>query len=198
MFTGIIEKLGAVEQVETNGNNRVLWIHSPISVELKVDQSVNHNGVCLTIDQVKTGAHRVTVIEETLLKTTIGSWVAGNLVNMERSVRINDRLDGHIVQGHVDTVANCINMHDKNGSREYSFEVDREYAPLIIEKGSIAVNGISLTIFNVTKNTFDIGIIPYTYNNTNFLHLKPDDKVNIEFDMIGKYLARFAALKKKS
>jgi riboflavin synthase len=196
MFTGIIETTGIIEKITASGTNKTYWIKSPVSVELKVDQSVSHNGVCLTVEAVTADIHQLTAIEETLLKTNLNSWEEGDTVNIERCLQMNGRLDGHIVQGHVDTTANCISVEEKNGSWEYSFEIKKQFASLIIEKGSITLNGISLTIFNVKEDGFTVAIIPYTYTNTNIQYLKAGDKVNIEFDMIGKYVNRIQELKK--
>lgn len=195
MFTGIIENTGVVSQVKSEGTNKVFWINTSLAPALKVDQSLSHNGVCLTVEEIVNDSYRVTAIDETLLKTNLNDWETGSIVNLESCMEINGRIDGHIVQGHIDTTALCLSRVDKNGSWEYAFEVGRQYAPLMIEKGSIALNGISLTIFNVTENTFMAGIIPYTFDHTNISHLKPGDKVNIEFDMMGKYVNRMAALK---
>ena len=195
MFTGIIETTGFVKSIICSGTNKTFWVVSPVSTELTIDQSVSHNGVCLTVEEIKDGAHKVTAIEETLVKTDLNNWKVDNMINMERCLQMNGRLDGHIVQGHVDTVAKCIDTIAKNGSWEYTFEFDKKFAALIIEKGSIAINGISLTIFNVKENSFTVAIIPYTYQHTNMQYLKTRDQVNIEFDMIGKYVARIASLK---
>jgi len=194
MFTGIVEATGTVQQIITNGTNKTFWIKSPLSNEFKVDQSVSHDGVCLTVEEIKDGSHRVTAIEETLEKSNIGGWKGGSLVNIERCMQMNGRLDGHIVQGHVDTTAVCTSVIDMNGSWEYTFEFDKKFAPLVIEKGSIAMNGTSLTIFNITEATFTVAIIPYTYNNTSIQHVERGTIVNIEFDMIGKYINRFITL----
>jgi riboflavin synthase len=196
MFTGIIETTGTIEKITTSGTNRTFWIRSAISAELKVDQSVAHSGVCLTVEAVNNGVHQLTAIEETLMKTNLGDWKESDLVNIERCLLMNGRLDGHIVQGHVDTTAACVAVVEKNGSWEYSFEIDKRFACLIIEKGSIALNGISLTIFNVKENGFTVAVIPYTYSHTNIQQLKAGDTVNIEFDMIGKYVNRIEELKK--
>lgn len=194
MFTGIIEALGSVENVFENGSNKTFWISSPLSTELKVDQSVAHNGVCLTVEEVKEGQHRVTAIDETLKKTNLHSWNIGTLINLERCLAMHGRLDGHIVQGHVDTTATCIELNALDGSWEYRFQFDRSFGALVIEKGSISVNGTSLTIFNVTDNAFTVAIIPYTYNHTNIQQVHPGSLVNIEFDMIGKYVNRIHQL----
>ncbi|UAY53517.1 riboflavin synthase [Ferruginibacter albus] len=195
MFTGIIEAKGVIKTIAAKGTNKTFWIESPITNELKVDQSVSHNGACLTVEEIKETAYRVTAIEETLLKTNMDNWQAGWEVNLERSLSLGVRLDGHIVQGHVDTVATCISIAAKNGSKEFSFSFDEKFASLVIEKGSIAVDGVSLTIFNVGKNNFTVAIIPYTLEHTNIKHLQVGNKVNIEFDMIGKYVNRIAQQK---
>jgi riboflavin synthase len=196
MFTGIIEQLGKVEAVESLGNNVTLTISSNLATELKIDQSLSHNGVCLTIEAINGETYQVTAIEETLQKTTIATWEKGTIVNLERCLRFDGRLDGHIVQGHVDTVGTCIGYAAKNGSWEYVIEIDKRFAALIIEKGSISLNGISLTIFNITANSFTVAIIPYTYEHTNMHTLQLGDKVNVEFDMIGKYVNRMNEVKK--
>jgi riboflavin synthase len=196
MFTGIIEAVGSVESIEKQGTNATFWISSPISNKLNVDQSVSHNGVCLTVEEVKNNTHRVTAIEETLKKTNLSFWEEGALVNLERCLAMNGRLDGHIVQGHVDATAKCIAKKDAGGSYEYTFEFAGEFGALVIEKGSISLNGISLTVFNVTANTFSVAIIPYTFTHTNIQQIKEGTTVNIEFDMIGKYVNRFLALQK--
>jgi riboflavin synthase len=195
MFTGIIESLGKVKKAEIQGTNRRYWIESPISSELKPDQSISHNGVCLTVEEVADGAHRVTAIEETLEKTNLESWQPGHLVNLERCLQMNGRLDGHIVQGHVDTTGVCAHRIELNGSWEFRFEFPKKFSHLVIEKGSISLNGISLTIFNVKKSRFDVAIIPYTYEHTNIQSIQPGSLVNLEFDMIGKYVSRIQGLK---
>lgn len=197
MFTGIIEALGQVREVNIRGGNREFWVESPLSHELRVDQSLSHNGVCLTVDELGTGAHRVTAIEETLLKTTLGNWKRGDLVNLERCLPVNGRLDGHFVQGHVDARGTCLERIEKDGSWEFRFQFPAEFAPLIIEKGSIAINGTSLTCFEVGLNEFRVAIIPYTFEHTNFSRLQKSDQVNLEFDMLGKYLNRISTLSKK-
>ena len=195
MFTGIIENIGTITDIEITGNNYTFWIESPISHELKIDQSIAHNGICLTVEEVILQKHRVTAIHETIIKTNLQHLRKGDLVNLERCMQLNGRLDGHIVQGHVDTIAKCINIIDKTGSWEYQFSINDEFANLMIEKGSITLNGISLTIFDVTKNSFRVAIIPYTYLHTNMQHLQIEDWVNIEFDIIGKYINRIHSLK---
>lgn len=190
MFTGIIENTGVIKELQSNGTNKTFWITSPLSGELKIDQSLSHNGVCLTVEEIKNGMHRVTAIEETLLKTNLGAWQLGSIVNLERCMQLNGRLDGHIVQGHVDETAECIAVIEKDGSWEYSFTFQEKFSALIIEKGSITLNGISLTLFNVGINSFSVAVIPYTYKHTNINVLKKGDGVNIEFDMLGKYVQR--------
>ena len=195
MFTGIVQATGLVKSIILNGSNLVFWIESPISAELKVDQSVSHNGVCLTVEEIRDSSHRVTAIAETLDRSNLADWKEGTLVNLEQCLRLNDRLDGHLVQGHVDTVATCTQIKEKNGSREYRFTYPARYAPLLIEKGSICLNGISLTIFDVKRKRFTVAVIPYTLEHTNMRDIVPGDKVNIEFDVIGKYLLRSLILK---
>jgi riboflavin synthase len=195
MFTGIIETIGRVEQITENGNNKTFWIASPLFPELKIDQSISHNGVCLTIEDLKEGLHRVTAVKETLDKTDLNQWKPGTQVNLERSLLPSSRLDGHFVQGHVDTIGLCKKIKEENGSWELEFEFDKKFAPLIIEKGSICINGISLTAFDVKKKTFRVAVIPYTWQNTNLQYIKIKDTVNLEFDLIGKYITRKLSLK---
>ena len=190
MFTGIIETVGTVHSVETHGTNKTFWIQSPISPELKIDQSISHSGACLTVEAVRDGLHRVTAIDETLKKTNLGAWQPGSLVNLERCMIINGRLDGHIVQGHVDTTAVCTHRHNADGSWEFRFEFPKKFSSLIIEKGSISLNGISLTVFNVKRSKFDVAIIPYTFEHTDIQTISPGKAVNLEFDIVGKYVAR--------
>lgn len=195
MFTGIIETMGVVQEVIAAGGNRSFWIKSPVSAELKIDQSVAHNGVCLTVDALQPGMHRVTAIDETLQKTHLGLWQKDTGVNLERCLAMGGRLDGHMVQGHVDTVGTCLNVEDKDGSWLFRFGFPEKFAPLMIEKGSICLNGISLTAFEVGRNSFSVAIIPYTWEHTNMHALKPGDTVNLEFDMVGKYIQRSIMLK---
>lgn len=197
MFTGIIESIAEVKEVIINGSNKTFWLDSPISAELKIDQSVSHNGICLTVEEINSSSHRVTAIEETLKKTNAGIWEKGILVNLERCLRLNDRIDGHLVQGHVDTTGVCLSRKEKGGSWLFEFEFPKKFANLIIEKGSICVNGISLTAFNVKKRTFSVAVIPYTFEHTNIKSVKESDTVNLEFDLIGKYLLRRLSLKEK-
>jgi riboflavin synthase len=191
MFTGIIETLGTIHSIDIQGTNRTFWIDSSISPQLSIDQSLSHNGVCLTVEEIKDNLHRVTAIEETLKKTNLGDWKPGDLVNLERCLVMNGRLDGHIVQGHVDATAVCLERRDLDGSWEFRFEFPKKFSHLVIEKGSISLNGTSLTIFNVKKSKFDIAVIPYTYDHTNIQSVTPGTRVNLEFDMIGKYVSRF-------
>jgi riboflavin synthase len=191
MFTGIIESLGAVHTVDTRGANKTFWIASTLSNELRVDQSLSHNGVCLTVEEIKDGSHRVTAIEETLKKTNLGHWATGDLINLERCLVMNGRLDGHIVQGHADTTATCLRRKQLDGSWEFRFEYPGKFSHLVIEKGSISLNGISLTVFNVKKDRFDIAVIPYTFEHTNISTVDAGSIVNLEFDLIGKYVTRF-------
>jgi riboflavin synthase len=195
MFTGIIETMGVVKEVITSGTNRSFWIASPIAAELKIDQSVAHNGVCLTVDALQPGMHRVTAIDETLKKTHLGTCQQGSKVNVERCLVMGGRLDGHMVQGHVDTVGECLSVEDRDGSWLFSFRFPAAFANLMIEKGSICLNGISLTAFAVSKNSFAVAIIPYTWEHTNMHAIKPGDQVNLEFDMVGKYIQRSILLK---
>ena len=195
MFTGIIEKTGIIKEIISQGTNKSFWVASALAPGLKIDQSLSHNGVCLTVEEIKNGMHRVTAIEESLLKTNIESWVKESIINLERCMQLNGRLDGHIVQGHVDCTAACIEIIEKAGSWEYSFIFPEKFASLIIEKGSVTVNGISLTCFDVANERFTVAIIPYTFEHTNMSRLKKGDMVNIEWDMVGKYVERIMRLK---
>ncbi len=190
MFTGIIESVGTVTEVIETGSNRSFWIKSAISTELKIDQSVAHDGVCLTVDELKEGQHRVTAVKETLSKTSLVSWGPTRLINLERSMLMNGRLDGHLVQGHVDTTGTCKEIQEQAGSWLFTFSFPEEFANLLVEKGSASVNGTSLTVFNVQRNNFRVAIIPYTYEHTNIHQLQAGSPVNIEFDIIGKYVLR--------
>ena len=198
MFTGIIETIGTIEEVKSTGTNKTFWISSPLSPEFKIDQSISHSGVCLTVEEVQGNRHRVTAIAETLQKTNLAHWVTGGLVNIERCMLMNGRLDGHIVQGHVDTTAICIHKQELDGSWEFRFRFPAQFGTLVIEKGSISLNGISLTIFNVSDNEFSVAIIPYTYEHTNIKSISPQSVVNLEFDMVGKYINRIHDLNKVS
>lgn len=195
MFTGIIETLGEVTQLQNEGSNLHITIKSTISKELKVDQSVAHNGVCLTVVDITEDTHTVTAIAETLQKSSIGQLKLNSLVNLERCMQMNGRLDGHIVQGHVDQTAICTNLEVENGSWVFTFEYDSTIGNITVEKGSICVNGISLTVVNSGFNYFSVAIIPYTYENTNLKNIKPNDMINLEFDIIGKYVAKMMANK---
>jgi riboflavin synthase len=194
MFTGIIETTGFIKNMAINGGNRSFWIESPVSQELRVDQSVSHNGICLTVEEMNVNSHQVTAIEETALKTNVNEWKIGDTINLERSLKLESRLDGHFVQGHVDTVATCIEINEKQGSWEYEFSFRKKFSELIIEKGSICVNGISLTALNVKKKSFKVAVIPYTYEHTNIQTVQRGHLVNIEFDLIGKYILRKLSL----
>lgn len=195
MFTGIIENTGLIKEVMVAGTNKTFWVASPLANDLKVDQSLSHNGVCLTVEEIKEGMHRVTAIEETLIKTNLGSWQKGDIINLERCMQLNGRLDGHIVQGHVDCTALCTEVMEKEGSWEYDFAFPEEFAPFIIEKGSVTVNGISLTCFHVTNNSFTVAVIPYTFKHTNMSNLKKGNAVNVEWDVVGKYVQRIMGIK---
>ena len=190
MFTGIIETLGEVENIVKEGSNIHFTIQSEICTELKIDQSVAHNGVCLTVVALTDHSHTVTAIEETLTKSSLANLKIGSKVNLERCMQMNARLDGHIVQGHVDQTATCIMVNELDGSWEYRFEYDSSLGNVTVEKGSICVNGISLTVVNSTLNAFSVFIIPYTFEHTNLHEVKVGDTVNLEFDIIGKYVAR--------
>ncbi len=188
MFTGIIETLGTVEQITNEGTNKSFIISSNITNELKVDQSVSHNGICLTVVAINGATYTVTAIKETLDRTNMKNWNVGDVVNLERCMPANGRFDGHIVQGHVDVTANCENIIDEQGSWKYFFSYTSK--DVTVEKGSITVNGTSLTVVDSLPNEFSVAIIPYTYENTVFKNLKVGNEVNIEFDIIGKYVAR--------
>ncbi|WP_306550480.1 riboflavin synthase [Daejeonella sp.] len=190
MFTGIIETIGRVIELKKDQDNLHLIIESDISNELKIDQSVAHNGVCLTVVAMADGTHTVTAVAETLNKSNLGKLKEGDLINLERCMQMNGRLDGHIVQGHVDQTGICTEVNDRSGSWEYSFRYDPSQGNVTVEKGSICVNGISLTVVNSIENSFSVAIIPYTYEHTNMQHIKKGDTVNLEFDIIGKYVAR--------
>lgn len=197
MFTGIIESIGKIKSIHNEYNNLVITIESSISSQLKVDQSIAHNGICLTVVALKDNAHTVVAIQETLLKTNIKDWKINDEINLERAMTLGSRLDGHIVQGHIDQVGYCINRVEQNGSWFFTFEYDEKFNNITIEKGSVTLNGVSLTVVNSGKNTFSVAIIPYTFENTQFKNLNTGDKVNIEFDVIGKYVARLYEYSKK-
>ena len=188
MFTGIIEQIGHITAIKKEGENIHFTVQSSIANELKIDQSVAHNGACLTVVSINEDEYTVTAIHETLEKTNLGDWIVGTKVNLERCMQMNGRLDGHIVQGHVDTTATCTNIEDQNGSWKFTFNYLTEQ--VTVEKGSITVNGVSLTVVDSKDRQFSVCIIPYTYEHTNFHQLKIGDKINLEFDIIGKYVAR--------
>ncbi len=195
MFTGIIETLGMIQEINKEEANLHITIQSSITSELKIDQSVAHNGVCLTVININGDSYTVTAIHETILKTNLGDWKIGDCINLERAMKLGDRLDGHIVQGHVDQIGICKKIESSNGSWYFTFEYDENLNNLTIEKGSITVNGVSLTVVNSKKNEFSVAIIPYTYENTNFNSSKIGSKINLEFDVIGKYVTRLYTLK---
>lgn len=199
MFSGIVEATARIEKLEKEGTNLHLTLSCPFAGELKIDQSVAHNGVCLTVVALGEGTYTVTAIEETLMRSNLGQLAVGDLVNLERSMQMNGRLDGHIVQGHVDCTARCTDRREVDGSHYFRFEYDvpREMAKqgyTTVEKGSVTVNGVSLTVCNATNNSFEVAIIPYTLENTNFCRIKVGSMVNLEFDIIGKYLAKLMVL----
>lgn len=194
MFTGIIEAQGEVLAIAKDGSNVHFTINSGISHELKIDQSVAHDGVCLTVVACDDQSHTVTAVAETMLKTNLSDWKAGRVLNLERAMKLGDRLDGHIVQGHVDTAGICIDRKEVGGSHLFRFEFPEKFAALIIEKGSICINGVSLTAFEAGRNTFSVTIIPYTLEHTNFRYLQAGDNINLEFDILGKYMLRMKEL----
>ena len=191
MFTGIIESLGKIKKIEREGTNVHFTIASSISDELKIDQSLSHSGVCLTVIKKSKTRHTVTAIDETLQRTNLKNWKIGDSVNLERAMLANGRLDGHIVQGHVDTIAECIDIKTLDGSWVFTFRFAEDKKYILVDKGSICVNGVSLTVINPTDDTFSVAVIPYTYNHTNFQFLKKSDSINLEFDILGKYLVRY-------
>jgi riboflavin synthase len=197
MFTGIIEDLGIVTNLKNDLGNIHITIESNISSELKIDQSVSHDGVCLTVIDIKNNEYTVTAITETINKTNIGDLKINDKVNLERALKLGDRLDGHIVQGHIDQTASCLFIEENDGSWEYIFKYNEDLGNITIEKGSVTVNGVSLTVVNSKKNTFSVAIIPYTLEHTNFKYIKEGSIVNLEFDVIGKYVARLQNLKSK-
>jgi riboflavin synthase len=190
MFTGIIETLGKVKSITKQGSNYNIEVLSEISEQLKVDQSVSHNGVCLTVVELKKESHLVTAIEETIQKTNLENLKEGDLLNLERCTKIGDRLDGHIVQGHIDGTAICEKIEQLDGSWKFSFCGDKEVETLTVNKGSISINGVSLTIVHTNGRSFSVAIIPYTYENTTFKLIKEGNRVNIEYDIIGKYVMK--------
>ena len=195
MFTGIIETLGLIEEIRKEEDNLHITISSSITNELKIDQSVAHNGVCLTVVGIENDKYTVTAIKETILKTNLGEWRIADVVNLERAMKLGDRLDGHIVQGHVDQIGFCKSIEESNGSWYFTFEYDAALNNLTIEKGSITINGVSLTVVNSKDNEFSVAIIPYTYEHTNFKKFKVGTKINLEFDVIGKYVTKLYSIK---
>ncbi|WP_372473861.1 riboflavin synthase [Capnocytophaga sp. ARDL2] len=190
MFTGIIEEFGIIQSLEQEGSNLHLWIEAPMTSQLKIDQSVAHNGICLTVVEISENKYKVTAIKETIDKTTIGLWKEGDKVNLERGMKLDARLDGHIVQGHVDQTAICSDIKKADGSTYFTFSYDENLGNVTIEKGSITVDGTSLTVVNSQKNSFSVAIIPYTMEHTQFHRYQIGDPVNLEFDVIGKYVKR--------
>jgi len=190
MFSGIIEAVGKVEEIKIDGSNKRFTISSELSAETYIDQSITHNGVCLTVVKNSDTTHEVIAVQETLIKSNLDDLTVGSLVNLEKSITANKLLDGHIVQGHVDTTANCQSVKDVDGSWYFTFEYDDANTHLLVNKGSVTINGVSLTVIEPSSNSFSVAIIPYTYQHTNFKELKPGSKVNLEFDIIGKYVAR--------
>lgn len=189
MFTGIIENIAIITGIEQSRDNLILTFDSELTSELKIDQSISHNGICLTVVKILNTTYSVVAIKETILKSSIKNWKVGDRINLERAMKIGNRLDGHIVQGHVDQIGICKKIVEENGSWYFSFKYEKS-EHLTIEKGSISINGISLTVVNSEINRFSVAIIPYTYNNTNFKNLKVGDTVNLEFDMVGKYISK--------
>ncbi len=196
MFTGIIESTGQLQSKEQNGSTVRFTINSELVTELQIDQSVAHDGVCLTVVELSESSYCVDVIQETLNRTNLGTWEIGKRINLERSLSLQQLVDGHLVQGHVDTTMQCIKKQDLDGSWIFSFQYEQEHASLLIQKGSVCINGVSLTIAELLPNQFSVAIIPYTYMETNFSQLHIGDDVNIEFDVIGKYINRIAETRK--
>jgi riboflavin synthase len=195
MFTGIIETLGLIQEIKKENSNVHITMDTSITSELQIDQSIAHNGICLTVVAIKDNLYTVTAIHETIKKTNLADWKAGDSVNLERAMKLGDRLDGHIVQGHVDQIGTCITANQTDGSWLYTFEFDEKLNNITIEKGSITVNGVSLTVVNSKNNQFSVAIIPYTHEHTNFKTFEVGTKINLEFDVIGKYVSRLYANK---
>jgi riboflavin synthase len=195
MFTGIIETLGIIKDIQKEGDNLNITITSSITNELKIDQSVSHNGVCLTVVAILDDEYTVTAIKETIIKTNLSDWKVGDIVNLERAMKLGDRLDGHIVQGHIDQTGECIFIEEANGSWYFTFEYDSNLNNITIEKGSITVNGVSLTVVNSKENEFSVAIIPYTFEHTNFKNVQIGTTINLEFDVVGKYVSRLYSLR---
>ncbi|WP_297508130.1 riboflavin synthase [Flavobacterium sp.] len=194
MFTGIIETLGTITALEKEQENLHITMRSSLTNELKIDQSVAHNGVCLTVIAIDGDQYTVTAIQETILKTTVSDWKVGDKVNLERAMKLGDRLDGHIVQGHVDQIGYCKSIREADGSWYFTFEYDPALHNITIEKGSVTINGTSLTVVDSNKNEFSVAIIPYTFEHTNFHTFRVGTKINLEFDVVGKYVARLYGL----
>jgi riboflavin synthase len=190
MFSGIVEGMGEVQKIEESGSNKVFWVKSPFQEALHVDQSLAHDGVCLTVEEVNDEIYRVTAVLETLNKTSLGHVQVGSLVNLERSLTLGSFVDGHLVQGHVDNIATCKNKWEADGSWFFQFQFDPSFNSLLVEKGSITINGISLTAFDVAEDHFTVAIIPYTYEHTNLQKVEAGTMVNLEFDLIGKYVQK--------
>ena len=195
MFTGIIETLGIIKDLKKDNNNLNITVFSSITHELKIDQSVAHNGVCLTVIAINNSEYTVTAIKETIEKTNLADWKVGDLLNLERAMKLGDRLDGHIVQGHVDQTGICKSIEEANGSWYFTFEYESNLNNITIEKGSITVNGVSLTVVNSKEKEFSVAIIPYTFEHTNFNTFRLGTKINLEFDVVGKYVARLYSLR---
>ena len=196
MFTGIIETLGIIKNMETQQDNMNVTVSSSLTHELKIDQSLAHNGICLTVIDINDKEYTVTAISETIAKTNLSEWRIGDEINLERAMKLGDRLDGHIVQGHVDQKGNCTSFEETNGSWYFTFKYDPSLNNITIEKGSITVNGVSLTVVNSNENEFSVAIIPYTFERTNFKNIKVGTIVNLEFDVVGKYITRLHSFKK--
>ena len=194
MFSGIVECVGIVHEIRAENSNLHFILLAPFAEELKIDQSVAHNGVCLTVVEIYAGSYRVTAIEETLTRTNLGKWKVGDKVNLERSLRLGDRIDGHMVQGHVDLVAICTAKHDLDGSWKFFFEYEDGSQHFAVQKGSICVNGVSLTVVDAARIGFTVCVIPFTYNHTNFCDIDVGDYVNLEFDVLGKYVMQYMIL----
>jgi len=194
MFTGIIETLGTVQKITKDNDNVHITVFSEITNELKIDQSVAHNGVCLTVVGIENSNYKVTAVRETIEKTNLSSWKIGDLINLERAMKLGDRLDGHIVQGHIDQIGTCKNIENASGSWVFTFDYDKKLSNITIEKGSITVNGVSLTVVNSKENEFSVAIIPYTFEHTNFKNFVVGTKVNLEFDVIGKYIKKLHSI----
>ena len=195
MFTGIIETLGIIKDLKKDNNNLNITVFSSITHELKIDQSVAHNGVCLTVIAINNGEYTVTAIKETIEKTNLADWKVDDLLNLERAMKLGDRLDGHIVQGHVDQTGICKSIEEANGSWYFTFEYGSNLNNITIEKGSITVNGVSLTVVNSKEKEFSVAIIPYTFEHTNFKNIQIGTTINLEFDVVGKYVARLYSLR---